>query len=193
MTSELSDKAYDLLHQVRLRGFVPAANNAVEGELAEAGLVVLRGTNVALTPPGRDAHAVWARLPEGSAEETVARSTYDRFTPMNIALLKICTAWQLRDDGTPNDHADRAYDFQVLERLDKLHARIAPLVNRLGEAVPRFSDYPARLASALEKIDKDRQWMASPRCDSYHTVWMQMHEDLLGAIGADRADEPEPE
>ena len=43
MTPELSDKAYDLLHQVRLRGFVPAADNAVEGELAEAGLVAFCG------------------------------------------------------------------------------------------------------------------------------------------------------
>jgi hypothetical protein len=192
MTPDLSDKAYELLHELRLRGFLPAGNSAVEGELTEAGLVTLRGPNLALTPTGREAHAVWARLPEGSAEETAARTTYERFMPMNTELLKICTAWQLRDDGTPNDHADRAYDFRVLERLDKLHERIAPLVNRLGEAVPRFSGYPERLAAALDKIDKDRQWMASPRCDSYHTVWMQMHEDLLGAIGAARADEPEP-
>ena len=69
MTSELSDKAYDLLHQVRLRGFVPTANNTVEGELAEAGLVALRGTNVALSPAGRDAHAVWARLPRGQPRD----------------------------------------------------------------------------------------------------------------------------
>jgi hypothetical protein len=192
MTSDLSDKAYELLHEVRLRGFLPAENSAVEGELTEAGLVTVRGTNLALTPAGREVHAVWARLPKGSAEEAIARSAYERFMPMNTELLKICTAWQLRDDGTPNDHADRAYDVRVLERLDQLHERIAPLVNRLGQSVPRFSGYPARLAAALDKVDKDRQWMASPRCDSYHTVWMQMHEDLLGAIGVDRADEPEP-
>jgi hypothetical protein len=65
-------------------------------------------------------------------------------------------------------------------------------VSRLGESVPRFAGYPERLAAALDRIDGDRQWLASPRCDSYHTVWMQMHEDLLGAIGASRADEPEP-
>lgn len=192
MTSDLSDKACELLHELRLRGFLPAGGNAVEGELTEAGFVMLRGSNLALTPAGREAHATWARLPEGSSDEAAARQTYERFMPMNTELLKICTAWQLRDDGTPNDHSDRAYDFRVLERLDKLHERITPLVNRLGESVPRFAGYPERLAAALDRIDGDRQWLASPRCDSYHTVWMQMHEDLLGAIGASRADEPEP-
>ena len=192
MAPDLSDKAWELLHQLRLRGFLPASGNAVEGELTDATFVILRGTNLALTPAGREAHAMWARLPEGSTEEAAARQAYERFMPLNTELLKICTAWQLRDDLTPNDHSDRAYDFRVLERLDKLHERITPLVNRLGESVSRFSGYPERLAVALDKIDSDRQWLASPRCDSYHTVWMQMHEDLLGAIGASRADEPEP-
>jgi hypothetical protein len=27
----------------------------------------------------------------------------------------------------------------------------------------------------------------------YHTVWMQMHQDLLSALGAAREDEPEPQ
>jgi hypothetical protein len=192
MTSDLSDKACDLLHQLRLRGFLAASGNAIEAELAAAGCVMLRGPNLALTPAGREAHALWARLPGGSPEEEAGRAAYSRFMPLNTELLKICTAWQLRDDGSPNDHSDRAYDFQVLERLDRLHERIASLVARLAESVPRFADYPERLVAALDRIADDRQWMASPRCDSYHTVWMQMHEDLLGAIGASRADEPEP-
>jgi hypothetical protein len=124
MTSHLSDKAYGLLHELRLRGFLPAGSSAVEEELTEAGFVTRRGPNLALTPTGREAHAVWARLPEGSVGEAAARQAYERFMPMNTELLKVCTAWQLRDNGTPNDHSDRAYDFRVLERLDKLHERI---------------------------------------------------------------------
>ncbi|MGH8993070.1 MAG: hypothetical protein ACRDZ7_16295 [Acidimicrobiia bacterium] len=192
MTSELSDKACDLLHQLRLRGFIATTGNAIEAELTEAGCAMVRGSNLALTPAGREVHAAWARLAEGSPEEEAGRRAYERFMPLNTELLKICTAWQLRDDGSLNDHSDRAYDFGVLERLDRLHDRIAPLCNRLAEAVPRFANYPERLTAALDRIADDRQWMASPRCDSYHTVWMQMHEDLLCAIGASRADEPEP-
>lgn len=191
MGPELSEKAADLLHRVRLGGFVPATGEGPEGELLESGLMVLRGSNLALTPAGREAHAAWARLPEGSPEERTARQTYERFLPINTELLKICTAWQLKD-GSVNDHSDRPYDFRVLERLDRLHERVAPLVARLAESVPRFAGYPGRLAAALDRIADDGRWLASPRCDSYHTVWMQMHEDLLDAIGASREAEPEP-
>ena len=30
--------------------------------------------------------------------------------------------------------------------------------------------------------DGDSDWLTSPRIDSYHTVWMQLHEDLLLAL-----------
>ena len=191
--TDLSDKAWELLHELRLRGSIPVKATAQEAELAEAGLAMVRGQNLALTPDGRSAHAVWARLPAGSPEETVAQEAYQAFLPLNTQLLRICTDWQLRPDGCLNDHSDAAYDFKVLERLDRLDERISTLVNKLAEAVPRFSAYPVRLTAALDKITDDRQWLASPRCDSYHTVWMQMHEDLLTAVGASREDEPEPE
>jgi hypothetical protein len=191
--TDVSERAWERLHELRLRGFVPARGSADEAELTEAGLVMVRGQNLALTPAGRQAHAVWARLPAGSPEDAVAQEAYQAFLPFNTQLLRICTDWQLRPDGSPNDHSDSAYDFKVLERLDRLDERIATLVNKLAEAVPRFSAYPGRLTAALDKIADDRQWLASPRCDSYHTVWMQMHEDLLTAVGASREDEPEPE
>jgi len=37
----------------------------------------------------------------------------------------------------------------------------------------------------------DTEWLTSPRLDSYHTVWMQLHEDLLLALGRDRSAEPD--
>ena len=67
------------------------------------------------------------------------------------------------------------------------------MVEALAKVVPRFADYRARLTDALDKISDDRAWLASPRCDSYHTVWMQLHEDLLSAVGVNRADEVQPE
>lgn len=192
MTLHASEKAWDLLHEVRLRGVVASSASVAENELLQAEWIVLRGANVVLTPAGREAHAAWARLAVGSPEEELARQTYDRFLVYNTELLEVCTAWQLRPDGGLNDHSDRAYDFSVIERLDRLHERVAPLIDRLGERVRRFDGYTGRLAAALDRVADDRQWFASPRCDSYHTVWMQLHEDLLGAVGASREDEPEP-
>ncbi len=189
----LSEEAWALLHDLRLRGFRPAKGGPAEAELAAAGLVMVRGANLALAPTGREAHATWARLAAGSPEEALARSTYERFLVFNVEFLRICTDWQLKPGNQPNDHTDAAYDFKVLERLDRLDERAGTLIEPLGRTVPRFANYRGRLTEALDRISEDRAWLASPRCDSYHTVWMQLHEDLLSAVGINRSDEAQPE
>jgi hypothetical protein len=189
----LSADAWALLHDLRLRGFRPAKGGPAEEELIAAGVATARGANMALTPAGREAHAAWARLAPGSEEEALARNAYERFLTLNVEFLRLCTDWQLKPGNEPNDHSDAAYDFKVLERLDRLDERAGQLLETLGKTVLRFGSYRSRLTDALEKISDDRAWFASPRCDSYHTVWMQLHEDLLTAVGVDRADEPQPE
>ncbi len=189
----LTEEAWALLHDLRLRGFRPARGGPAEDQLTAAGLVLVRGPNLALAPGGREAHAVWARLTPGSGEEVLAKTTYERFLVFNVEFLRICTDWQLKPGNQPNDHSDAAYDFKILERLDRLDERAGALMEALGKAVPRFAGYRGRLTDALDKISEDRVWLASPRCDSYHTVWMQFHEDLLSAVGVNRADEAQPE
>ena len=191
--STLTEEAWALLHDLRLRGFRPAKGGAAEEELTTHGFVLVRGPNLALAPAGREAHAVWARLEAGSEEEGLAKATYERFLVFNNEFLRICTDWQLKPGNQPNDHSDAAYDFKILERLDRLDERVAPLIEALGKSVPRFAGFRGRLTEALDKISEDRAWLASPRCDSYHTVWMQLHEDLLSAVGVNRADEAQPE
>ena len=188
----LSDSASALLHDLRLRGYRPAKGGPAEEEIIAAGLAMARGTNLAMTPAGREAHAAWARLAPGSEEEAVARSAYERFLVLNVEFLRLCTDWQLKPGNVPNDHSDSAYDFKVLERLDRLDERAGQLLDNLAKAVPRFGTYRSRLTDALDRISDDRAWFASPRCDSYHTVWMQLHEDLLTAVGVERADEAQP-
>ena len=189
----LTEGAWALLHDLRLRGFRPAMGTPAEEELTAAGLVLVRGVNLALAPAGRQAHAAWARLTPDSEEEVLAKTTYERFLVFNVEFLRICTDWQLKPGNQPNDHSDAAYDFKILERLDRLDERAGALVEAMGKAVSRFADYRGRLTEALDKISDDRAWLASPRCDSYHTVWMQLHEDLLSAVGVNRADEAQPE
>lgn len=189
----LSKEAWTLLHDLRLRGFRPAKGPPAEEELIAAGLVMTRGAHLTLSPLGREAHAAWARLTPGSEEEALAKGAYERFLALNVEFLRLCTDWQLKPGNVPNDHSDAAYDFKVLERLDRLDERAGRLVDALGKAVPRFSGYRPRLSEALDKISENRAWLASPRCDSYHTVWMQLHEDLLTAVGVNRADEQQPE
>lgn len=188
----LSEEAWAILHDLRLRGFRPGTDGPAEEELLAAGVAMTRGANLALTSAGREAHAAWARLAPGSEEETLARHAYERFLTLNGEFLRLCTDWQLKPGNEPNDHSDAAYDFKVLERLDRLDERAGQLLEGLGKMVTRFASYRSRLTDALDKISDDRAWFASPRCDSYHTVWMQLHEDLLTAVGVDRADEAQP-
>jgi len=107
--------------------------------------------------------------------------------------VRICNDWQVRPGGVPNDHRDHRYDWSVIDRLRTVDERIAPVLSRLARIDDRFAGYRPRLRAALAHVDEgDREWLTSPRIESYHTVWMQLHEDLLLAIGADRADEPAP-
>jgi hypothetical protein len=191
------DATFRLLHEIRLRGIL-VSENIVDLEASETvtvligqGFVVQSARGVRITTAGREMHTSWARLPAGEEPEQLARRAYERFLPLNHELLRVCSDWQVHPGGVPNDHRDARYDWSVLDRAHTLDERIAPIVSRLGRTVARFSGYRPRLRAALERVDDGEiDWLTSPRCDSYHTVWMQMHEDLLLAIGGDRADEP---
>jgi hypothetical protein len=164
--------------------------SAAEALLAD-GLAVRKGKTLALTPHGRAIHDRDARLAEGSEEAGAARHAYDTFLPMNQELLQICTDWQVRPGGVPNDHTDRKYDWSVIDRCQALDERAGPVVRHLGRSVTRFAGYRPRLREALRQVENgDHDWLVSPRCDSYHTVWMQLHQELLLALGLRREDEP---
>ncbi len=115
---------------------------------------------------------------------------YERFLPLNRELLRVCSDWQVRPGGVPNDHRDLRYDWSVVDRLRAIDDRSAPAINRLARVHTRFGSYRPRLRAALTFVDEGAfEWITSPRCDSYHTVWMQLHEDLLLALGVPRSSE----
>jgi pyruvate,orthophosphate dikinase len=103
------------------------------------------------------------------------------------------TAWQMREvDGTQafNDHADAEYDASVLTRLDALHRDAAAWLAPLAAELPRLAAYATRLDRAAEHArGGDGRYVASPRVDSYHSVWFELHEDLIQLAGRNRADE----
>ena len=187
-TTELSPEARALLHEVRLRGFAERGDDPLVDSLRERGSVRCNGSRVTLTPEGRAEHAAWARVPEGSdAERSIARD-YERFLTLNAALLRVCTSWQVRFGSVMNDHSDPVYDWGVVDRLVAFDERAGPIVQGFGETLPRLASYRPRLRNAAAQVrDGSYEWFLSPSQDSYHTVWMQLHEDLLLALGRDRA------
>jgi pyruvate,orthophosphate dikinase len=118
----------------------------------------------------------------------------DAFHVPNAVFKEVVTAWQLRTvDGADviNDHTDLDYDGAVLRRLrDEVHGAIVPLVGDASTALPRLGLYGERLAAALAQIDKgEHQYIAHPLLESYHTVWFELHEELIRLAGRDRAAE----
>jgi hypothetical protein len=187
---ELDDAAWVLLHELRLRGTIGDDGEPAIEVLVAQGFAVRKRTIVAITAEGRERHAPWARCEPGSAAEVAMRRAYDRFLPLNAELLRVCNDWQVRAAGVPNDHADVEYDWSVIDRLRALHERTSPVTRTMAATMERFAAYRSGLRAALELVEEGQnEWFTSPRIESYHTVWMRMHEDLLLALGIDRASE----
>ena len=190
MPNPLDDSAWLVLHEVRLRGVVDIDDDETVASLTEIGFIVRASRGVRVTPEGRDAHTGWARLEPGSDAETAMRRSYEAFLALNRELIRVCNDWLVRPGGVPNDHNDPKYDWSVVDRLQALDERAAPVISRVGRVHARFTTYRPRLRAALKRVDDgEYEWLTSPRCDSYHTVWMQLHEDLLLALGLDRESE----
>ena len=155
--------------------------------LCERGLCTNAGGILRLTPAGRDRVALLLADERAHVEPAAVVALYEDFRVFNAALKQIMTAWQLKGDGAPNDHRDDEYDTAVLQRLAGLHGRAGPLLQRLAQLSPRLAPYSARLARAAARVaDGDHSYVARIIADSYHTVWFELHEDLMSLAGLTR-------
>ena len=189
MTPE-PDQARDALISLVIRGMARGAPDEATSRLAEQGLVMLKGPITMPTPEGTAIVAGLLRLPPGSTAEQDLDKLFDSFLPVNRRLRDVCSAWQTRPDGTPTDHSDGAYDDTVRDMLDEVHSAVGPILRRMAAVEPRLAGYRPRLQTALDKFDDgESNWLASPLLDSYHTVWMQLHQELILLLGLTRADD----
>jgi pyruvate,orthophosphate dikinase len=94
----------------------------------------------------------------------------------------------MKNNAMVNDHTDAGYDQAVLKRLADVHQRATPLLNRLTKLAPRLGGYADRLARAAARVAAgELSYVAKIIADSYHTVWFELHEDLLALAGLSRA------
>ena len=188
-----SDTRLVVLHALRLKGMADAgeiaraserAQPVVETELAE--LLVNRMVRFldkrdswSLTPEGRAEHARLLRTDLERADCIgVVESAYRRILGVNVELLATITALQ---QGAP-----------AVERLRAVHHDALGATEELAVELERMQSYGPRLAAALERVEAgEREWVARPLMDSYHTVWHELHEDLLLTLGIDRSAEQE--
>jgi hypothetical protein len=196
---------YDVLNVVTLKkmataqsvaaaaGLDAAAVERVLPALAEQGLLVLAGDTAFPTDSAEPALRATAdqRYAAVRADPEVLRLV-DRFETVNGQFLATMSAWQQLDVGgrkVTNDHSDAEYDAKVVDRIDKLVARLGSLLEELAGHDARFGRYPQRFAAALGEIDSGRpEFVSSPTVDSVHNVWFEFHEDLLRTLGRERAE-----
>jgi hypothetical protein len=200
-----SDVRFLVLHGLRLKGFGEAPGIAdvvgLDAATVEEHLAKLQAEDLVLRRDGR--LAGWSLTAAGRAEQQrlaaddaasagateAIRAAYERFLALNKELLGVCTDWQVKDEA-PNDHADAEYDAAVLDRLRAIDDALAPVLDSLTEARERYRTYAPRFAAALRKLSSgEREWFTKPLIDSYHTIWFELHEDLLGTLGIERSQE----
>lgn len=196
-----------VLHGLRLAGFKGADKVAelvgldltlVEAELAgfaDAGWAHYREGRISgwsLTAEGRaeGERRLLAELTAAGCRDQV-HGCYRRFLALNEQMLAVCTDWQMTTPETLNDHSDATYDGKVIARLADLDGAVQPICTELASHLERFTGYGGRLASALAKVQAgDVDWFTKPMIPSYHTVWFELHEDLLATLTIDRGSEP---
>ena len=119
-----------------------------------------------------------------------ADAALDEFIGFDRQVKDVVTSWQMRDAQTVNDHSDPAYDASVMTRLNELHSDIAGWLPHQATAFARLDGYRRRLERAMSAVATgDQRFIASPRVDSYHSVWFELHEELILLAGRTRSDE----
>jgi len=167
--------------------------DALAPALTSDGLAETSDGGLRLSPQGKLKALSLYGLDRASVGEQRSIELLEGFHALDVQVKEIVTAWQVRDvagEQLLNDHSDANYDGEVLERLAALHVELLDWVAPLAAALRRFAVYRSRLERALELArDGDQRYVASPRVDSYHTVWFELHEDLIRLAGRRRSDE----
>ncbi len=155
--------------------------------LRKRGLCSKSGSALFVTDKGRKRLKAFLAEEHAHADPAAVVALYEDFCVLNADVKHIMTAWQIKPDGALNDHSDSEYDRAVLQRLADLHLRVDPLIRRLPQLSPRLAVYESRLARAAARVAAgDRRYVARIIADSYHTVWFELHEELLSLAGLKR-------
>lgn len=169
------------LHALALGGVRDELPGGDASALLEAGLVVSTPAGFMLTDAGRAAHARGLAAEAAAVDLAALTGPYERFLAVNGPLKACCSAWQSAD-------GDRR--FELIGELEDVVERVAPALARTADVLPRFGGYEGRLREALARVQAgEEEWVTSPRCASVHTVWMELHEDLLLTQGISREEE----
>jgi pyruvate,orthophosphate dikinase len=194
-----------LIRTLAIKGFVTAdalaeifgvsedtIGAALDGLVAD-GVALLAGPMFQLTDDGKSVAGQLSTADQEAWGLDRATAALDSFLAIDVRMKEIVTAWQMKQiDGeiVLNDHTDADYDATVLSDFASLAADADDWLAPLTEELRRLDLYRTRLTRAARLVaDGDHQYIASPRLDSYHNIWFELHEDLILLAGRTREDE----
>ena len=192
-----------MLHGIGIKKYADAVNISeiigiaqaeVENSIdraEERGLVIRADGKATLGPAGRlIMQCNYSRFYDSVRKNDAFVSAYDRFEELNVDLKSLITAWQVRDiagSTVPNDHADADYDNKIIDRLGALHESAERILAAMASVLPRMAIYREKLLMALERAEDGAiEWVSDAKIESYHTLWFELHEDLLCMLGKER-------
>lgn len=188
---------FAVLHALRVRGVATvealaaglgldtaAVQQVVDASVETQHVKVREGrlAGAMLTPAGKARHVLLRRIHFDPTSAEPLEAVYQEFLEPNQAFKQLTTDWQLRESsGTTRE--------QVEARLADLHAQVSDLLDRATQAFDRFGRYTQRLEQARTAFAAGMDdALARPMSDSYHDVWMEIHEDLLVTLGHARTE-----
>jgi hypothetical protein len=182
---------YEVLHAIWTRGFATAEQIAVSTALPKSDVEALvaaakasgfvkqrsgKVTGANLTPAGKARLVLLAGETLTSQHLNVIAAAYDSFVAPNQEFKALVVSWQNAPDLT-----------ETLTGLESVHCKVAEVVERAADVHPRFRTYLPRLERALGAFRAgDTHALARPMSESYHDVWMELHEDMLKTMGRTR-------
>ncbi len=189
-----------VLHTLRIRGFV--TNDAfveslgdhpasILSDLLDAGMVrhFEARDMYGLLPLGKDRHVELLDSIAPSDSVASLHPSYQRFLELNDRFKRLCTNWQVRD-GKPNDHTDAEHDDRCTDELARLSTDTRPVIAEIADVMPRFGRYADRLSRAATCVaEGDSRKFTGVMCESFHDIWMELHEDLILVQRIDRVAE----
>jgi hypothetical protein len=172
-------------------GLEPSHVQAILIGLVAAGRAMDAQGRYLLAPAARMAlDSDYSRHYGGLRANADFKAGYEAFDRINGDLKTLITHWQTIEIGgerVPNDHSDSDHDAKIINRLGALHERAESALTLLARAAPRMQIYNGKLLAALEKAEDGAiEWVSDARIESYHTLWFELHEDLLRLMGRER-------
>lgn len=199
----LSDEQFEVLHGAALCQTIDVAGvaetigapeDAVGAELEaaiERGDLLRIRTSMLVSEPGQALLAQeYERRYGALREDPRFAAALDRFETVNKQLLAVMSDWQTVSVGesrVPNDHSDQDYDAAVIGRVGDTVDRVERVLAPFSEAEPRIGRSCERLGSAVDRaLAGESEYVSGITVPSVHTVWFQLHEDLLRLMGRER-------